>query len=205
MSNAPIIVAEPRERVGKGAARATRREGKVPAVIYGDKKPPVAIKVNYNELLKTIHRGGFMKTIFEIDVNGEKTQAIARDLQLDPVKDLPLHVDFLRVGKGSKLTVMVPVEFTDEDECPGLRRGGALNIVRHEVEMEVPSSAIPEKLTVSLKGLDIGDSLHISAFTLPKDCTPTIRDRDFTVATIAGAGGSEAAQEEAAEAEGEEE
>lgn len=196
MSDAPIIVAEPREGVGKGAARATRRAGMVPAVIYGDKKPAESIAVNFNELLKTLHHGGFMKTIFEIDLKGRKTRVIPRDLQLDPVKDLPLHVDFLRVAKGAKLTVMVPVEFVDEDDSPGLRRGGVLNVVRHEVEMDVPSDSIPECLVASLKGLDIHDSIHISAISLPEGCVPTIQDRDFTVATIVGAAAAEPEAEE---------
>ena len=196
MSDAPIIVAEPRERVGKGAARATRRAGLVPAVIYGDKKPAESIAVNFNELLKTLHQGGFMKTIFEVELKGKKTRVIPRDLQLDPVKDLPVHVDFLRVAKGAKLTVMVPVEFVDEEDSPGLRRGGVLNVVRHEVEMEVPSDNIPDSLVASLKDLEIHDSIHISAIPIPPGCTPTIQDRDFTVATIVGAVAEEEPEEE---------
>jgi large subunit ribosomal protein L25 len=180
------LKAERRERVGKGAARELRRNGMIPAVIYGDKKDPVAIALPRKEVTLRIHGGGFMTTIATIDVGGEKHQVLPKDYQADPVRDFITHVDFLRIGKGSKVVVEIPVHFTDEEGSPGLKRGGVLNIVRHEVEVECPATAIPEAFEISLKGFDIGDSIHISNVTLPKDVHPTITDRDFTIATIAG-------------------
>lgn len=175
-----------RERAGKGTARATRREGRVPAVVYGDKKPPLPISLDYNELWMHVRTGQFLSTIFEIKVNGETTRAIPRDVQMDPVRDTPLHVDFLRLGAGARIAVEVPVHFINDEESPGLKRGGVLNIVRHEIELRCLAEAIPEYLEADLTGLDIGDTLHVSAIKLPPDVELTITDRDFTVATIAG-------------------
>ncbi len=211
MAQTSVLKAEARERVGKGAARAVRREDKVPAVIYGDKKPPIPISLNQREITRRLHAGGFLTHLVEIEVGGETIRAIPKDYQLDPVRDFLIHVDFLRVGAGAKLTLDVPVHFINHADSTGLKRGGVLNVVRHSVEMLVPADAIPEFLEVNLDGLDIGDSVHISAIALPEGCTPTIRDRDFTVATIAGAApatpeGEEGAAEapvEGAEAEGE--
>lgn len=200
------LAATRRERAGKGAARALRREAKLPAVIYGDKKDPIAIAVSYKDIDMLIHGGGFMTTVGTINVDGDKHQVIARDYQLDPVRDFPMHVDFLRVAKGATLTVNVPVHFINEDICPGIKRGGVLNVVRHEVEMVVPAMAIPESLTLDLANADLGDSLHISAVTLPEGAEPTITDRDFTIATIAAPAGLKSEENEAAgeDAEGEE-
>ena len=179
------LKAEVRDRVGKGAARALRRDKKVPAVIYGDKKPPLPIAIDYKEAFMKLHAGGFMSTVATIDVNGEKVKVIPKDYALDPVRDFLIHVDFLRVTKGSKLTVEVPVLFENEDTSPGIKRGGVLNVVRYTVELECPADAIPENLVVDLSALDLGDGAHISDVTLPEGCVPTITDRDFTIATIA--------------------
>lgn len=194
------LKAEVRERVGKGAARAVRRQDKVPAVIYGDKKPPLSISLPQREMTRRLHAGGFLTHLVEIDVNGEKVRAIPKDFQLDPVRDFLIHVDFLRVGEGALLTLNVPVHFTNHPASPGLKRGGVLNVVRHAVEMYVPADAIPEFIEVDLTGLDIGDSVHISAIKLPEGARPTITDRDFTVATIAGAAAVIPEAETAAEA-----
>ena len=174
-----------RERVGKGAARATRREGLVPAVIYGDNKSPLSIALPAKETAMATNDSSFMARVIDLDVDGKTHSVIAKDVQRDPVKDFVIHVDFLRVGKGSTLTVNVPVQFINEEESPGIKRGGVLNIVRHEVECIVPGNAVPEFLEGDLTGLDVGDGLHISAFNLPEGVEPTITDRDFTVATIA--------------------
>ena len=195
------IEATARPRAGKGAARAVRREGKVPAVIYGDKKPPETIALDANELKKIYQSGGFLSTVYEITVDGAKQRVLPRDLQLDPVKDYIVHVDFLRIGRGASVTVEVAVEFINDETCPGLKRGGVLNIVRHAVELQCPADAIPDHLIVDLASFDIGDSINISAVTLPANVTPTITDRDFTIATIAGAMAEEPAEGEEAEEE----
>jgi len=187
MAPTSTLKAEVRDRVGKGAARAVRRQDKVPAVIYGDRKPPLPIVLPQREMTQRLYAGGFLTHLVEIDVNGETIRAIPKDYQLDPVRDFLIHVDFLRVGEGARLTLDVPVHFTNHPFSPGLKRGGVLNVVRHAVEMVVPADAIPEFIEVDLTGLDIGDSVHISAVTLPEGAAPTIRDRDFTIATIAGA------------------
>ncbi len=199
---AEIIQMKATRRVkgGKGAARAERRAGRVPAVIYGDGKEPELISVDFNEVLRQVNRGRFESTLVEIDVDGETTRTIPRDVQFDPVRDFPVHIDFLRLGKGARIAVEVPVEFVNEAEAPGLRRGGALNVVRYEVEVYCRASEIPDRIVADLAGLEIGDSLHISDVTLPEGVEPTITDRDFTLCTITGAGGG-AAEEEAAEEE----
>ena len=187
MSNSAQLKASVRERVGKGAARAIRREGKVPAVIYGDNKAPVTISLDYNQVLKELHSGHFLSTVYDIELDGEKNSVLARDCQVDPVKDLPVHVDFLRVGKGTVVSVQVPVSFINEEAAPGLKEGGVLNVVRHELELTCSPANIPESIEIDLSGLAIGDSVHISNVTLPEGVTSTITDRDFTIATIAGA------------------
>jgi large subunit ribosomal protein L25 len=187
MAQTSVLKAEVREGVGKGAARSVRREAKVPAVIYGEKKPPITISLNQREVTHRLHAGGFLTHLVEIEVGGETIRAIPKDYQLDPVRDFLIHVDFLRVGEGARLTIAVPVHFKNHLESPGLKRGGVLNIVRHSIEMIVPADAIPEFVEVDLTGLEIGDSVHISAIALPEGVVPTIKGRDFTVATIAGA------------------
>ena len=195
------LKAEAREQVGKGSARAVRREGKVPAVIYGDKQPPLAITLSWKDVYYKIHGGGFLTTVATIDVGGKKIQVLPKDFQLDPVSDSPMHVDFLRVGKNTEVNVQVPVHFINEEKSPGIKRGGTLNIVRHEVEFHCPANAIPEFITVDLEGTDIGDSLHISAVKLPKGVKPVIADRDFTIATIAGTSASKSEEDAAPAAE----
>ena len=185
MSEINELKAEVREGVGKGAARAIRRSGRVPAVIYGDKKEPTPISLPYKEVDMKIRSGGFLTTLLMIDVGGDKVRVIPKDFQLDPVRDFPMHVDFLRIAKGAQLTLEIPVSFVNEEESPGLTRGGVLNVVRYAVELTVPADSIPESLTADLTGLDIGDGIHISDIELPEGVTPTITDRDFTIATVA--------------------
>ncbi|MGO7165743.1 50S ribosomal protein L25/general stress protein Ctc [Rhizobium leguminosarum] len=195
------LKAEARERVGKGSARDLRRNGLIPAVIYGDKQAPIAIALNTNEVTKRIHAGGFMTTVATIDVDGKKHKVLPKDYQLDPVRDFTMHVDFLRVSGNTQVTVEIPVHFINEEKSPGLKVGGVLNIVRHEVEVHCPADAIPEFFNIDLSGKKIGDSIHIAEVTLPMGVTPVI-DRDFTIATIiAPAGGiDETAAEGGAEA-----
>ena len=181
------IKATARPQAGKGAARQVRREGKVPGVIYGDKQPAVIVALDSNDLAKVIGKGKFLTTLFTLDVDGKKTRVIPRDVQLDPVKDFAIHVDFQRVGPGGKIRVNVPCKFINEGASPGLKRGGALNIVRHDVEVICSADAIPPFFEFDLTGLEIGRSIHISATKLPDGVTTIIRDRDFTVATIVGA------------------
>ena len=196
MSKSYELKAEARERVGKGSARELRRNGRVPAVIYGDKQAALSISLDYKELYYKIHGGGFLHTVATIDVKGDKIRVLPKDYQLDPVKDFPTHVDFLRVSANSRIKVEIPVHFVNQDTSVGLKRGGILNIVRHEVEFLCPVDAIPDAITVDLATVDIGQSVHISAVKLPEGLKPTI-DRDFTIATIVSPGG---ALEEAAPA-----
>ena len=184
MSTIATLGGRARDRAGKGSARAARREGLVPAVIYGDKKDPFTIVVTLRDLEKLL-KPGFFSHLIDIEVAGEKHRVLPRDLQQHPVSDRALHVDFLRVSATSELTVEVPVEFINDEASPGLRRGGVLNVVRHDVEVYCLADNIPEKITIDLTGLQIGDSVHISAVKLPDGVRPTIEDRDFTIATIA--------------------
>ncbi len=188
-----------RERVGKGSSRELRRNGSIPAVIYGDKQAPISIVLDTNEVTKRIHAGGFMTTVATIEVGGDKIKVLPKDYQLDPVRDFVLHVDFLRVSANSQVSVQVPVHFINEDKS-AIKIGGVLNVVRHEVELHCPADAIPEFITVDLAGHKIGDSLHISHVKLPAGVTPVIADRDFTIATIVAPAGGVSEGEEAAEA-----
>ncbi len=188
MAQQPIeLKATARPRAGKGAARQARREGKVPAVIYGNGETPETIVLDYNDLWKQVLKGHFTSTVLDIDVEGKKSRVIPRDLQVDPVKDIPIHVDLLRIGKDGRIRVEVPVRFVNDQASPGLKRGGVLNIVRHDIEVICPWDHIPPYFEIDLTGLEIGRSIHVSAIALPKDAELTIRDRDFTIATIAGA------------------
>lgn len=202
MSNAIPLAAQIRERAGKGAARATRKEGRVPAVIYGAKKPSTMISLDPQDLRQQLRGGGFFSHVFEIETGGAKEKVLARDIQLHPVTDRPLHVDFMRLTAGAKVHVMVPVEFENELASPGLKRGGVLNIVRHEIDMVCSPESIPEKLVVDLTGLEIGDSLHISAVGLPDGVTPAA-EHDFTVATVVAPSAVKSAETEEGEGEGE--
>lgn len=189
MTELTHLVGEIRERAGKGSSRATRRAGKVPAVIYGGKKEPQIISLPENEIIRLINRGGFMTRLFELDVDGKKERALCRDLQKHVVSDMPIHIDFLRVTKGMTVVVELPVHFINEEESKGLRRGGVINAVRHSIECHVPADDIPSSIDVDLTGLDVGDSIHISSVKLPKGVTPSIDDRDFTIATIVAPSG----------------
>jgi large subunit ribosomal protein L25 len=181
------IKATARPRAGKGAARQARREGNVPAVIYGDGQPAEIIVIDGNDLWKQFIKGHFTASVFDIAVGKEKVRVIPRDVQVDPVKDHPIHVDFLRVNKDGVIRVAVPVRFVNHALSPGLKRGGVLNIVRHDVEVYCPYDRIPRFFEVNLEGLEIGRSVHISAVTMPDSVRPVIHNRDFTIATIAGA------------------
>jgi len=203
MADAISVSAEMRDRAGKGVARAHRRAGRVPAVIYGNKLDPVSISVEQKELERLIHDPRFFNQIFEVQVNGEPHQVLARDLQLHPVSDRPMHVDFLRFNENTRIVLEIPVDFLNEEASPGLKRGGVLNIVRREVELLCSPLNIPEMLTADLTGLEIGDSIHISAIELPEGVEATT-DRDFTVATIAAPTVMPTEEEEGEGEEGEE-
>ena len=185
MSNENKLDAQARDRVGKGAARELRRNNMVPAVIYGDKKSPLAIALPSKEITLKIHAGGFMTTILSINVDGTEHSVLPKDYQLHPVSDKVVHVDLLRVSAKTEVTVEVPVHFENEETCPGLKAGGVLNIVRHTVEVNCPANSIPEAFSVDLSAAELGDALNISDVTLPEGVVPTITDRDFTLATIA--------------------
>ncbi|MEQ1649173.1 MAG: 50S ribosomal protein L25/general stress protein Ctc [Hyphomicrobiaceae bacterium] len=190
----PEIKAKARPRAGKGAARQVRREGLVPGVIYGDKEAAVTVALDSRALSLIISKGKFLSTLFMLDVDGAKTRVIPRDVQLDPVKDFPLHVDFQRVTSTSRIRVSVPCKFVNEAASPGLKRGGVLNIVRHDVEVMCAPDHIPASFDFDLTGLEIGRSIHISSVTMPEGARLVINNRDFTVATIAGAKADEEKQ-----------
>src|SRR5215813_8418086 len=167
MATAKEIKAMARPRAGKGAARAVRRAGRVPGVIYGDGKPPVAISLDHNDLKQRIYAGHFLTTLYDIDVDGTKHRVIPRDFQLDPVRDLPIHVDFMRLGEGATIRVRIPVHVMNADQSPGVKRGGTVNIVTHGVEVRCPADAIPASIDVDVSGLEINYSKHLSDVTLP--------------------------------------
>jgi len=184
MSEALTLPAEARDRAGKGASRALRREGRVPAVIYGGKEEPTPIHVEAKELVRQLGSGHFMNSIVMIDVGGKMVRTLPKDVTLHPVSDRPLHVDFLRLSKDSKIQVAVPVVFVNEEASPGLKKGAVLNVVRHELELVCESDKIPEEIQLDVTGLDVGDSIHISHVKLPEGSLSAITDRDFTIATI---------------------
>jgi large subunit ribosomal protein L25 len=192
MAEAVELKAWVRPRTGKGGARQVRREGRIPGILYGDKDAPQTIAVDYKAIFQQLHTGHFQSTVFTLDVEGAKTRVIPRDVQLDPVRDFPIHVDFMRVGKDALVTVAVPMRFINEAASPGLKRGGVMNVVRHEIEVRCPVDAIPEHFDVDLTGLDIGDAVHISAIPLPEGVKPTSTERDFAVVTIVGRTAEEA-------------
>ncbi len=185
MAEQATISAELRDSSGTGAARATRRAGKVPGVVYGAGRDRLAIPLDHDALHREIIKAGFFNHLYKLVVGKDKIDVLPRDLQLHPVTDAVLHVDFLAVKADASITVNVPVNFINDEEAPGLRRGGVLNIVRHEIEVHCPANAIPEEIVVDLTGLDIGDSVHVSMVSLGEGVTPVIDDRDFTIATIA--------------------
>ena len=184
MSDALTLPAELRERAGKGASRELRRNGRVPAVIYGGKEEPTAIHIEERALLRQLGTGHFMNSIVMVEVGGKPVRTIPKDVALHPVTDRPLHADFLRLSKDAKITVAVPVVFTNEEESPGLKKGGVLNVVRHELELVCESDKIPDDIQIDVTGLEVGDSIHISNVNLPEGSVSAITDRDFTIATI---------------------
>jgi large subunit ribosomal protein L25 len=184
MSEALTLPAEARERAGKGASRVLRREGRVPAVIYGGKEEPTPIHVEAKELVRQLGTGHFMNSIVMIEVDGKKVRTLPKDVAFNPVTDRPIHVDFLRLSKDAKVEVMVPVVFLNEDKSPGLKKGGVLNIVRHELDLICESDKIPDQIEIDVTGKDVGDSIHISEVTLPAGSVSAITDRDFTIATL---------------------
>lgn len=185
MSDTRTLDASPRDRVGKGAARAARREGLIPAVIYGDKKDPRPILISFKEMNLAVQRGGLMTTMFDITVDGVTERALPRDVQLDVIKDTPVHVDFLRVNAKTMVAVEVPVEFINENAAPGLTTGGVLSVVRHTVELNAPAGTIPDAVQVDLTGVEMDASIRMSNVTLPKGVTPVETERDFMIATVA--------------------
>lgn len=211
MSKNYAMTAAKRERAGKGVARSLRREGKIPAVIYGDKKEPVKIALSTNESNVQYNRGHMFTNLCDLDVDGEKYLVLARDVQLHPVTDVVEHIDFLRVSAKTKIAVMVPVHFINEDKCPSLDQKGTLNVVRHEIELLCQATKIPESVEVDLEGKEHGDPVKVSSAILPEGVTPVIQDRDFTIATLVAPKKAEdieaeegATEESEAESEGEE-
>ncbi len=184
MAQMPVIEATSREGVGKGAARAARRDGFVPGVVYGGGQDPVAINIKHNVLLKALRAGKFLSTLINLQIDGADNRVICRGVQRHVVKDLPIHVDFLRLSQTSRINLMIPVEFENEEEAPGLRKGGVLTVVRGEIELKVRASDIPDHIAVDLTGLEIGDTVKISDITLPAGTAATITDRDFMIANI---------------------
>jgi large subunit ribosomal protein L25 len=185
MADVTSLPARARDRAGKGAARSTRRAGLVPGVIYGNKETPVLIAIEPRHLEPQVKKEGFFTRMFDLDIDGKKHRVLPRDVQFHPVSDRPEHVDFLRVSATTRVSVAVPVRFTNEAASPGIKKGGVLNIVRHTVDLVCQADKIPSTIVIDLTGREIGDSIHISHIPLPEGVQPQIRDRDFTVATVA--------------------
>lgn len=203
MSDQLTLSAELRERAGKGASRALRDAGRVPAVIYGNNEDPAAIHIEEKMLLKALHTGHFMNSVVMIEVGGQQVRTLPKDVAFHPVTDRPLHADFLRIGEHSEVHVDVPVHFTDEDASPGMKRGAVLNIVRHELELVCDAALIPDEIRISLKGLEVGASIHISHVTLPAGARSAITDRDFTIATLVAPSGMKSAEGDTTKADAE--
>ncbi len=198
MSEQLTLTAETRGRAGKGASRELRNSGRVPAVVYGANQEPLSIHVEEKLLAKMLSTGHFMNSVVMIDAGGKTTRTLPKDVQFHPVTSRPVHVDFLRIGEHSKVTVAVPVRFDNEEASPGLKRGGVLNIVQHDLELTCDAAEIPEEIHIDLTGLEIGDSIHISQVKLPKGVVSAIDDRDFTVATVVAPSAMKQTEEEAA-------
>jgi large subunit ribosomal protein L25 len=203
MSDQLTLSADLRERAGKGASRALRNAGRVPAVIYGNNEEPTAIHIEEKMLLKALHTGHFMNSIVMIELGGKQVRTLPKDVAFHPVNDRPLHADFLRIGEHSEVHVNVPVHFTDEDTSPGMKRGAVLNMVRHDLELVCDAALIPDDIKISLKGLEIGDSIHISHVTLPAGSRSAITDRDFTIATLVAPSGLKSAEGDTTKADAE--
>jgi len=194
MSDQLTLSAEARERNGKGASRALRNSGRIPAVIYGNNEDPASIHIEEKLLMKALHTGHFMNSVIMIEVGGKQVRTLAKDVAFHPVTDRPLHADFLRIGEHTEVHVEVPVHFVDEDTSPGMKRGAVLNIVRHELELVCDAAMIPEEIKISLAGLDVGASIHISHVQLPAGAKSAITDRDFTIATLVAPSGLKSAE-----------
>ena len=202
MSEQLTLSAETRDRAGKGASRALRRLNRVPAVIYGDKQEPVMIHLEEKALMKALMTGHFMNSIVMVDVNGTAHRTLPKDVALHPVTDRPEHVDFMRLSIDATVDVNVPVRFMNETASPGLKRGGVLNIVRHELELVCDASKIPDDIEIDLTGYDVGDSIHISNVTLPDGSKSKITDRDFTIATVVAPSGMKSSEGDTSKDEG---
>jgi large subunit ribosomal protein L25 len=202
MSDQLTLPAEARDRAGKGAARSLRRDGRVPAVIYGEKKEPLSIHVEEKQLYRMLSTGHFMNSVIMVDLAGEAHRTLPKAVDFHPVTSRPIHVDFLRIGEHTKVTVGVPVRFDNDEESPGLKRGGVLNVVRHELELVCDAAHIPNEIHIDLTGLEIGDTIHISQVSLPEGSTPADEEEDYTVASIVAPSAMKAEDEEPA-AEGE--
>jgi large subunit ribosomal protein L25 len=185
MSEQLTLPAEARDRAGKGASRELRREGRVPAVVYGEKKEPLSIHVEEKLLTKMLHTGHFMNSVVMIDLSGKAHRTLPKAIDFHPVTSRPIHVDFLRIGEHTKVNVAIPMRFDNEDASPGLKRGGVLNVVRHELELVCDAEKIPHEITIDVTGFDVGESIHIHHVKLPAGVESAINDRDFTIATIA--------------------
>ena len=199
MASTLELEATTRPGVGKGAARQARRDGQVPGVVYGGNDDPVAINIHQPVLLKMLKAGKFLSTLIKMKIDGQEQTVICRSVQRDVVKDLPIHADFLRLSERSRISLMIPVDFQNEEECPGLKKGGVLTIVRNEVELKVRANNIPEALIVDLTGLEVGDVIRISDVAMPDGAAPTITDRDFMIANISAPSALAAADDEAEE------
>jgi large subunit ribosomal protein L25 len=200
MSDQLTLPAEARDRAGKGASRALRREGRVPAVVYGEKREPLSIHVEEKLLSRMLSTGHFMNSVIMIDFEGKPNRTLPKAVDFHPVTSRPIHVDFLRIGEHTKVHVAVPVRFDNEEASPGLKRGGVLNVVQHELELVCDAATIPNEIHISLEGLEIGDSIHISSIKLPEGSTAAIEDRDFTIATIVAPSAMKSEDEETAPA-----
>jgi large subunit ribosomal protein L25 len=201
MSDQLTLPAEARDRAGKGASRALRREGRVPAVVYGEKKEPLSIHVEEKLLSRMLSTGHFMNSVVMIDLKGKAHRTLPKAVDFHPVSSRPVHVDFLRIGEHTKVTVGVPVRFDNEDDSPGLKRGGVLNVVQHELQLVCDAANIPNEIHIPLDGLEIGDSVHISQVKLPEGVTAANAEEDFTVATIVAPSAMKAEEEETAAAD----
>lgn len=203
MSDQLTLSAEARERGGKGASRALRNEGRVPAVIYGNNEDPQSIHIEEKLLMKALHTGHFMNSVIMIEIGGKQVRTLPKDVSFHPVTDRPLHADFLRIGEHTEVHVNVPVHFVDEEASPGMKRGAVLNIVRHDLELVCDAANIPDDIKISLKGLDVGASIHISHVELPAGAKSAITDRDFTIATLVAPSGLKSAEGDTTKTEGE--
>ena len=205
MSDQLVLSAEARDRAGKGASRALRSQGRVPAVIYGNNEEPTLVHVEEKLLNKLLGTGHFFNSVVMLDVGGKQVRTLPKDVAFHPVSDRPLHADFLRVSEHANVHVAVPVRFTNEEAAPGIKRGGVLNIVRHELELVCDAAEIPDEVVIDLTGFEVGESIHISHVSLPKGAASAITDRDFTIATVVAPSSLKSQEGDTAKTEGEEE